>query len=334
MEKAGVPEKKTVITVLTEGKKLANELKRQLDPSTASREACDVLLESILSSYENAMTLLALIGNGASPKIADGKLSEPSISIDGSPGSEGSDHSSKKRKTMPRWSEHVRICSGAGGEAQLDDGYNWRKYGQKDILGSTHPRAYYRCTHRHTQGCLATKQVQRADEDPTVFEVIYRGKHSCRQERLRQGKERKEQVSLTCSKQAILVSNEPSLVKTENRDLIDSKEEEHLQSFSFPSTPIECENVEPQFFSEPNRFITTSYSPSFLSPATSESYFSPSPCLVDDFGIGHSLHSSESDFGEIISNPTLITDYSLGDMDISIDAVDFESHFLDALEFS
>ncbi|XP_057778646.1 probable WRKY transcription factor 53 [Salvia miltiorrhiza] len=318
MEKVGVSEKKTVITVLTEGKKLANELKRQLHPTKNPTEACDVLVESILSSYENAITLLALIENGGF---------EPSISIEGSPRSEGSDHNSKKRKTMPRWSEHVRISSGAGGEAQLDDGYNWRKYGQKEILGATHPRAYYRCTHRNTQGCLATKQVQRADEDPTVFEVIYRGKHSCRQERLRQSKERKEQESLACS---TLVSNGPSLIKTEKRDVIDSKDEEDLPSFSFPSTPIECENVEPQFFSEPNRFITMSYSPSsFLSSATSESYFSPSPCLVNDFGFGNSLQSSESDFGEIISNPTPITDFSLGDLDISIDEVDFESHFLD-----
>ncbi|XP_047956882.1 transcription factor WRKY19-like [Salvia hispanica] len=306
MEKVGVPEK-TVITVLAEGKKLANELKRKLDPSTTSTEACDALVDSILSAYDNAIKLLALIGDGASPTS-----------------DEGSHHNSKKRKTMPRWSEHVRICSGERGEAQLDDGYNWRKYGQKDILGANHPRAYYRCTHRNTQGCLATKQVQRADKDATVFEVIYRGKHSCRQERLRQHKERKEQESLTCS-------NVLSLVKTENRDLNDSKEEEDLPTFSFPSTPIECENVEPQFFSEPSRLITATYSPSFLSPATSESYFSPSPCLVNDFDIGQSL---ESDFGEIISNLTPITDFSLGDFDISIDEVDFESHLLDAIEFS
>lgn len=166
--------------------------------------------------------------------------------------------------------------------------------------------------------------MQRADEDATLFEVIYRGKHTCRQERLRQHKERKEQeISLTCR-------NVSSLVKTENRDLNDSKEEEDLPAFSFPSTPIECGKVEPQFFSEPNRLIAASYSPSFLSPATSESYFSPSPCLVNDFDIGHSL---ESDFGEIISNLTPITDFSLGDFDISIDAVDFESHILDAIEF-
>lgn len=42
-------------------------------------------------------------------------------------------------------------------------------------------RGYYRCTLRHVQGCLATKQVQRSDEDPTIFEVTYRGRHTCNQ---------------------------------------------------------------------------------------------------------------------------------------------------------
>lgn len=339
MEKVGVSDKKTVITVLTEGKKLANELKRKLHPTTISREACDVLVESILSSYENALTLLALIGNAGSSLIAVGKLFEPPSSIEGSPSSEGSRQNSKdqlqnfkKRKTSPRWSEHVRVCSGPGSEGQIDDGYNWRKYGQKDIMGANHPRAYYRCTHRNTQGCLATKQVQRADEDPMMFEVIYRGKHSCRMERLKQNKERKEEEeeSLRYSQP---MRNESGLVKTENGDL-DSKEEGlNLPPFSFPSTPIEYENVEPQFFAETNGLLGTTYSPSFLSPATSESYFSLSPCPVNDFGIGHSLQSSDSDFAEIVSNPAPVMDFTLGDLDLSFDAVNFESHFLDALDY-
>ena len=40
-------------------------------------------------------------------------------------------------------------------------------------------RSYYRCTHRSTQNCWATKQVQRSDSDSTVFEVTYRGTHTC-----------------------------------------------------------------------------------------------------------------------------------------------------------
>jgi hypothetical protein len=39
-------------------------------------------------------------------------------------------------------------------------------------------RSYYRCVHR-PQGCNATKQVQRCDEDPTLFDVIYYGTHTC-----------------------------------------------------------------------------------------------------------------------------------------------------------
>lgn len=38
-------------------------------------------------------------------------------------------------------------------------------------------REYYRCT--NGKGCLARKQVQRSDEDPTAYEVTYKGLHTC-----------------------------------------------------------------------------------------------------------------------------------------------------------
>ncbi|KAK1582425.1 hypothetical protein Q3G72_014824 [Acer saccharum] len=40
---------------------------------------------------------------------------------------------------MPRWTEQVKVCSGTRLEGPLDDGYCWRKYGQKDILGANFP---------------------------------------------------------------------------------------------------------------------------------------------------------------------------------------------------
>jgi hypothetical protein len=82
--------------------------------------------------------------------------------------------SPKRRKAVARWSGQVRVGCAA------DDGHSWRKYGQKDILGTKHPRAYYRCTHRNSQGCPATKQVQRTDDDPAAFDVVYHGDHTCR----------------------------------------------------------------------------------------------------------------------------------------------------------
>ncbi|KAK9723717.1 hypothetical protein RND81_05G020400 [Saponaria officinalis] len=60
-----------------------------------------------------------------------------------------------------------------------DDGYAWRKYGQKHILKTKHPRNYYRCTHKKEQNCQATKQVQLISENPTKYMIIYHGNHTC-----------------------------------------------------------------------------------------------------------------------------------------------------------
>ena len=40
-------------------------------------------------------------------------------------------------------------------------------------------RAYYRCTYKQIQGCPARKQVQRCEDDPSFFQVSYRGEHTC-----------------------------------------------------------------------------------------------------------------------------------------------------------
>uniref|UniRef100_A0A0E0RC25 WRKY domain-containing protein n=1 Tax=Oryza rufipogon TaxID=4529 RepID=A0A0E0RC25_ORYRU len=63
----------------------------------------------------------------------------------------------------------------------VDDGFSWVKYGQKDILGTMYPRSYFRCIHRQTKGCLATKQVQPTDDDHQILDVIYYGEHTCDQ---------------------------------------------------------------------------------------------------------------------------------------------------------
>ncbi|KAI6679891.1 hypothetical protein NL676_033772 [Syzygium grande] len=55
-----------------------------------------------------------------------------------------------------------------------DDGYNWRKYGQKQAKGSEKPRSYYECTY---PGCPTTKEVERS-LDGHVTEIMYMGTHS------------------------------------------------------------------------------------------------------------------------------------------------------------
>nr|QFU85202.1 WRKY17 [Diospyros kaki] len=55
-----------------------------------------------------------------------------------------------------------------------DDGYNWRKYGQKQVKGSEYPRSYYKCTHPK---CPVKKKVERS-LDGHIIEIIYKGQHN------------------------------------------------------------------------------------------------------------------------------------------------------------
>ncbi|KAG6785974.1 WRKY transcription factor 71 [Populus alba] len=57
----------------------------------------------------------------------------------------------------------------------LEDGYRWRKYGQKAVKNSPYPRSYYRCT---SQKCTVKKRVERSFQDPSVVITTYEGQHN------------------------------------------------------------------------------------------------------------------------------------------------------------
>ncbi|CAN1304253.1 Probable WRKY transcription factor 49, partial [Linum perenne] len=55
-----------------------------------------------------------------------------------------------------------------------DDGYKWRKYGQKSIKNSPYPRSYYKCTNPR---CNAKKQVERSRDEKDTLIITYEGLH-------------------------------------------------------------------------------------------------------------------------------------------------------------
>ncbi|KAB1220321.1 putative WRKY transcription factor 7 [Morella rubra] len=87
----------------------------------------------------------------------------------------GQCHCSKKRKSRVKRVIRVPAISPKMADIPPDE-YSWRKYGQKPIKGSPHPRGYYKCS--SLRGCPARKHVERALDDPSMLIVTYEGDHN------------------------------------------------------------------------------------------------------------------------------------------------------------
>ncbi|KAH9621803.1 hypothetical protein KSS87_022350 [Heliosperma pusillum] len=84
-------------------------------------------------------------------------------------------HCSKKRKMRVKRSIKVPAISNKVADIPPDE-FSWRKYGQKPIKGSPHPRGYYKCS--CIRGCPARKHVERCLEEPAMLIVTYEGEHN------------------------------------------------------------------------------------------------------------------------------------------------------------
>ncbi|KAJ1273823.1 hypothetical protein BS78_05G014400 [Paspalum vaginatum] len=121
-----------------------------------------------------------------------------------------------------------------------EDGYEWRKYGEKRINGASHTRSYFRCTYRDDTGCQATKHVQQQPQgdgaicsDPPVFQVTYNNRHTCCNSRSAAMNDVKQEVA----EQAPVVLPMPPLVDAiafERTPL--PCHQEPVSSSSFPTT--------------------------------------------------------------------------------------------------
>ncbi|KAE9618840.1 hypothetical protein Lal_00046937 [Lupinus albus] len=82
----------------------------------------------------------------------------------------------KAKKTNQKRQKEPRVAFMTKSEVDhLEDGYRWRKYGQKAVKNSPFPRSYYRCT---SASCNVKKRVERSFTDPSTVVTTYEGQHT------------------------------------------------------------------------------------------------------------------------------------------------------------
>ncbi|CAL5192484.1 unnamed protein product [Lathyrus oleraceus] len=169
-----------VIDELLRGRELANQLRNILnesgdvdDNNGSTTPFAEHLLKEVLMTFTNSLLFL---NNTQTSEVSDVQLTKSEDSLESNCKSTSIVKERrgcyKRRKVSQTWEKES--------EYLVEDGHQWRKYGQKTILNTKFPRNYYRCTHKIEQGCKATKQVQKIQEDPSLFKTVYYGHHTCR----------------------------------------------------------------------------------------------------------------------------------------------------------
>ncbi|GMH16649.1 hypothetical protein Nepgr_018490 [Nepenthes gracilis] len=120
---------------------------------------------------------LSGVSSAGKPPLSSSSLKRKCTSMDDLKcgGSSARCHCSKRRKSRVKRVIRVPAISLKMADTPPDD-YSWRKYGQKPIKGSPHPRGYYKCS--SVRGCPARKHVERAVDDSTMLVVTYEGDHN------------------------------------------------------------------------------------------------------------------------------------------------------------
>nr|GEX09765.1 probable WRKY transcription factor 70 [Tanacetum cinerariifolium] len=177
------------IQELTLRKQLTNKLREMLRPQQEKIDESDHLklvdavVAEILGIFDNTVSILSnsYTFNEKPHDIQTHDQRFKSSTVDDHDSGE-SEQSTVRSVKIKRGCYKRRRTSSASTKVTstlVDDGYAWRKYGQKTILNAKYQRNYFRCSHKDEKGCQATKQVQKTNDEPPKYVTTYNGHHTC-----------------------------------------------------------------------------------------------------------------------------------------------------------
>ncbi|KAJ4905116.1 putative WRKY transcription factor 70 [Raphanus sativus] len=171
-----------VIDQLVQGHELATKLQQLLSQHGSGLGPAEDLVAKISGSFSDSISALdsiehipsslftAVEGSQNASCNNDGKLEDSVDSRKRLGPVKNKRGCYKRKKRADTWTVESTL---------LEDAFSWRKYGKKEILNAKFPRSYFRCTHKYTQGCKATKQVQKLELESKMFSITYIGNHTC-----------------------------------------------------------------------------------------------------------------------------------------------------------
>ncbi|NP_001302938.1 probable WRKY transcription factor 7 [Brassica napus] len=138
--------------------------------SFMSSHRCETESNQMSSGFEFTNPSSQFSGSRGKPPLSSASLKRKCSSTPS-----GRCHCTKKRKSKVKRVIRVPAVSSKMADIPSDE-FSWRKYGQKPIKGSPHPRGYYKCS--SMRGCPARKHVERAPDDAMMLIVTYEGDHN------------------------------------------------------------------------------------------------------------------------------------------------------------